>query len=279
MPTSRILSPEYLRKVAALADVWRPYGVRMYVSRQLRRADAAGRVDHRRSVGQRRGGLVEGQGRRNLRSHSRLWRFSGQGELRRSTRTRKPTVAPTPREPTCWPTRSRRTRATSSGGRLFMIEDIDPDRAKRAYIEFTRLDGQFRPNVVIQVKNGPIDFQPREPFHPLFGGMKQTPVIAEIQATQEYHRPGEASSLSRHDVGGVSAIGHACEGQRLNRRQSAGGKSLSQPPHGNGFRDESRLGHQLVRASFLAVELVCVRTAGVESGTARRKQSPTNGRA
>ncbi len=65
-------------------------------------------------------------------------------------------------------------------------EDVDPDRAKRAYIEFTRLDGQFRPNVLVQVKNGPIDFQPREPFHPLFGGMKQTPVLAEIQATQEY---------------------------------------------------------------------------------------------
>src|SRR5439155_3642107 len=65
-------------------------------------------------------------------------------------------------------------------------EDIDPDRAKRAYIEFTGLDGQFRPNVALQVKNGPIDFQPREPFHPLFGALKKTPVIAEIQATQEY---------------------------------------------------------------------------------------------
>ena len=65
-------------------------------------------------------------------------------------------------------------------------EDIDPDRVKRAYIEFTRLDGKFRPNVAIQAKNGPLDFQPREPFHPLFGGLKQTPVIAEIQATQEY---------------------------------------------------------------------------------------------
>ena len=75
-------------------------------------------------------------------------------------------------------------------------QDIDPDRAKRAYIEFTRLDGQFRPNVVVQVKNGPVDFQPREPFHPLFGGMKQTPVIAEIQATQEYPARRNISSIS-----------------------------------------------------------------------------------
>ena len=65
-------------------------------------------------------------------------------------------------------------------------EDVDPDRAKRAYIEFTRLDGQFRPNVLVQIKNGAIDFQPREPFHPLFGALQQTSTLAEIQATQEY---------------------------------------------------------------------------------------------
>ena len=54
-------------------------------------------------------------------------------------------------------------------------EDVDPDRAKRAYIEFTKLDGQFRPNVLLQVKNGAIDFMPREPFHPLFGALEKTP--------------------------------------------------------------------------------------------------------
>jgi alpha-glucuronidase len=48
------------------------------------------------------------------------------------------------------------------------------------------LDGKFRDNVIIQVKNGPIDFQPREPFHPLFGALQKTPVGAELQITQEY---------------------------------------------------------------------------------------------
>ena len=47
------------------------------------------------------------------------------------------------------------------------------------------LDGKFKPNVMLQVKNGPIDFQPREPFHPLFGAMKQTPVMGELQIVQE----------------------------------------------------------------------------------------------
>ncbi|HEU4787695.1 MAG TPA: alpha-glucuronidase, partial [Gemmatimonadaceae bacterium] len=64
--------------------------------------------------------------------------------------------------------------------------DVDPDRVKRAYLEFTPLDGRFRDNVIIQVKNGPLDFQPREPFNPLFGAMPRTPVMAELQITQEY---------------------------------------------------------------------------------------------
>src|SRR5262249_34410840 len=60
------------------------------------------------------------------------------------------------------------------------------DRAKRAFLEFVPLDGKFRDNVMLQVKTGPIDFQPREPFHPLFGTMKRTPLVAELQVTQEY---------------------------------------------------------------------------------------------
>src|SRR5207302_2748897 len=67
----------------------------------------------------------------------------------------------------------------------FGYDQNDPDRAKRAYLEFTPLDGKFRPNVLVQAKNGPIDFQPREPFHPLFGAMQQTHVMAELQITQE----------------------------------------------------------------------------------------------
>jgi len=60
------------------------------------------------------------------------------------------------------------------------------DRAKQAYDEFKPLDGKFRKNVLLQVKNGPVDFQPREPFSPLFGAMPQTPLVMEFQLTQEY---------------------------------------------------------------------------------------------
>ena len=60
------------------------------------------------------------------------------------------------------------------------------DRARQAWDEFKPLDGSFAPNVMVQVKNGAIDFQPREPFHPLFGAMPKTPLMMEFQITKEY---------------------------------------------------------------------------------------------
>ena len=70
--------------------------------------------------------------------------------------------------------------------RAFVYSPSDADRAKQAYLEFEPLDGQFRNNVIVQVKNGPIDFQPREPYSPLFSAMQHTPLMAEFQVTQEY---------------------------------------------------------------------------------------------
>jgi len=71
--------------------------------------------------------------------------------------------------------------------RAFVYSDEDPeDRAKQAYSEFKPLDGQFAENVLVQVKNGPLDFQPREPFHPMFGAMPKTPLMMEFQITKEY---------------------------------------------------------------------------------------------
>ena len=70
--------------------------------------------------------------------------------------------------------------------RAFVYGNSKEDRAKQAYDEFRPLDGKFRNNVIVQVKNGPIDFQPREPFHPLFGQMPHTNVGLEVQLTREY---------------------------------------------------------------------------------------------
>jgi alpha-glucuronidase len=191
----RILSPEYLRKVAALADVWRPYGVRMYLS-----ANFAAPV--------RLGGLTTAD---PLDQTVIGWWKAKADEIYRLIPDFGGFLVKANSEGQPGPKTYGRTHAEGANvladalaphngnviWRAFVYdEDIDPDRAKRAYIEFTRLDGQFRPNVAIQVKNGAIDFQPREPFHPLFGAMKQTPVIAEIQATQEYL--GQAKHLVYH---------------------------------------------------------------------------------
>src|SRR5207302_9851753 len=64
--------------------------------------------------------------------------------------------------------------------------EVPSDRVRQAYDELVPLDGAFRDNVLLQVKNGPLDFQPREPFHPLYGAMPRTPLMMELQITKEY---------------------------------------------------------------------------------------------
>ena len=70
--------------------------------------------------------------------------------------------------------------------RAFVYNPQSKDRAKQAYEEFMPLDGSFHDNVILQVKNGPVDFQPCEPYSPLFTSVKNTPVMVEFQITQEY---------------------------------------------------------------------------------------------
>ena len=70
--------------------------------------------------------------------------------------------------------------------RAFVYSPTSPDRANQAVEEFLPLDGKFADNVIVQIKNGPVDFQPREPFRPLFGKLKDTKMMAELQITQEY---------------------------------------------------------------------------------------------
>ena len=181
----RILTPEYLAKVAALADVWRPYGVRVYLSANVA---APLRLGGLKTADPLDGGVAS------------WWRTKA-GEIYKLIPDFGGFTVKANSEGQPGPKDYGRTHAEGAnvladalaphGGhviwRAFVYDDdVDRDRAKRAYIEFMKLDGQFRPNVLVQVKNGPIDFQPREPFHPLFGAMKETPVLAEIQATQEY---------------------------------------------------------------------------------------------
>jgi alpha-glucuronidase len=180
-----ILTPDYLAKVAALAELWRPYGLRVYLS-----ANVAAPI--------RLGGLTTAD---PLDPGVTAWWKAKAEEIYKLIPDFGGFLVKANSEGQPGPKDYGRNHAEGAncladavaghGGnviwRAFIYdEDVDPDRAKRAYIEFTKLDGQFRPNVLVQVKNGAIDFMPREPFHPLFGALNKTPVLAEIQATQEY---------------------------------------------------------------------------------------------
>src|SRR5690606_19612924 len=97
------------------------------------------------------------------------------------------------------------------------------DRVKQAYADLVPQDGTFRENVLLQVKNGPLDFQPREPFHPLFGAMPKTPLMLEVQITQEYLGQGthlvylapmfkETLDADTHCAGPGSLVAHVIDG-------------------------------------------------------------------
>jgi alpha-glucuronidase len=182
---TRILSAEYLRKVAALANVWRPYGVRMYLSANFAAPIRLGGLTTADPLDK---GVIDWWKAKADEIYKLIPDFGG--FLVKANSEGQPGPKTYGRSHAEGANVLADALAPHKGNvmwRAFVYdEDVDPDRAKRAYLEFTRLDGQFRPNVAIQVKNGAIDFQPREPFHPLFGALKQTPVIAEIQATQEY---------------------------------------------------------------------------------------------
>jgi alpha-glucuronidase len=175
----------YLEKAAALARVLRPYGIRVYLSANF----AAPRVLGGLSSADPHDVAVARWWRDKVAEIYRLIPDFG-GFLVKANSEGQP-----------GPQEYGRTHADganllaeavgSHGGivmwRAFVYdEEVDPDRVKRAYLEFVPLDGRFRDNVFVQVKNGPLDFQPREPFHPLFGRMPRTPLMAELQITQEY---------------------------------------------------------------------------------------------
>jgi alpha-glucuronidase len=141
--------------------------------------------------------------------------------------------------------------------RAFVYSPSNEDRAKQAYNEFTPLDGQFRDNVIIQVKNGPIDFQPREPFSPLFGSMKKTTVMPELQITQEYLGQSvhlvflstmweEFLKSDTYQEGAGSSVARSTDGSIFQQKHSAiAGVS-------NIGLDANWCGHQFAQANWYA---------------------------
>ena len=179
------LTAPYLEKAAALAGTLRPYGIRVYLSANFNAPRALG-------------GLATADPLDP--AVARWWRDKAT-EIYRLIPDFGGFLVKANSEGQPGPQDYGRTHADGAnmladavaphGGivmwRAFVYSaDVDPDRVKRAWLEFVPLDGRFRENVMVQVKNGPLDFQPREPFSPLFGAMPRTPLMAELQITQEY---------------------------------------------------------------------------------------------
>lgn len=180
-----ILKPQYLEKVSAIANVFRPYGIKVYLTARF-------------SAPVEIGGLQTAD---PLNAEVKAWWTKKVNEIYSYIPDFGGFLVKANSEGQPGPQDYKRNHADGSnmlaeavephGGivmwRAFVYDDNVPDdRAKQAYNEFKPLDGQFKKNVLVQVKNGAIDFQPREPFHPLFGAMPETPLMMEFQITQEY---------------------------------------------------------------------------------------------
>jgi alpha-glucuronidase len=179
------LTPRYIAKAAALADIFRPYGIKVYLSARF-------------SAPIELGGLKTADPRD--RRVAAWWKAKAD-EIYRAIPDFGGFLVKANSEGQPGPRDYGGSHADGAnmlaaavkphGGvimwRAFVYADTDPDdRAKQAYSEFKPLDGTFADNVIVQVKNGAIDFQPREPFHPLFGAMPRTPLMIEFQITKEY---------------------------------------------------------------------------------------------
>lgn len=180
-----VLTNDYLLKVKALADAFRPYGLKVYLTARF-------------SAPIEIGGLPTAD---PLNTAVQRWWKEKVKEIYQLIPDFGGLLVKANSEGQPGPQDYKRTHADGANmladavapykgiimWRAFVYSHETPDdRFKQAYNEFTPLDGRFRENVLVQVKNGPIDFQPREPFSPLFGAMPRTPLMMEFQLTQEY---------------------------------------------------------------------------------------------
>ncbi len=188
-----VLTPSYLEKVKVLADLFRPYGLKVYLTARF-------------SAPIEIGGLETAD---PLKPDVQNWWNEKVKEIYNYVPDFGGFLVKANSEGQPGPQNYDRTHVDGANmladalkpfngivmWRAFVYSDEEPvDRAKQAYNEFKPYDGNFRDNVMVQVKNGAIDFQPREPFHPLFGAMPQTPLMMEFQITQEYL--GQATNLA-----------------------------------------------------------------------------------
>ena len=179
------LTPRYLEKAAALARVFRPYGIKVYLSARFSAPQEIGDLKTSDPLNDE----VRRWWRRKVDEIYRLIPDFG-GFLIKANSEGQPGPQDYARSHADGANLFAAALAPYDGiviWRAFVYSDHqNEDRTRQAYDEFVPLDGKFADNVLLQVKNGPIDFQPREPAHPLFGAMPKTPLMLEVQITKEY---------------------------------------------------------------------------------------------
>jgi alpha-glucuronidase len=182
---SEFLTEKYIKKFAAIADVFRPFGIRVYLAPRFSAPIDLGKLPTADPLDP---AVIEWWKQKVDEIYKLIPDFGG--FLVKANSEGQP-----------GPRTYNRTHADGANmlaaalaphhgivmWRAF-VYDGKPgyDRAGAAYENLQPFDGKFAPNVLLQVKNGPIDFQPREPFHPLFGAMPRTQLMPEFQITQEY---------------------------------------------------------------------------------------------
>lgn len=181
-----ILEPLYLAKVAALARVLRPYGIRVYLSVPFSAPVTLGKLATADPLNP---SVRSWWARKVARIYRRIPDFGG--FLVKANSEGQPGPANYGRTQAQGANLLARALAPHGGivmWRTFVYSTSphSEDRVKQAYDIFKPLDGKFLPNVILQVKNGPLDFQPREPFHPLFGAMPRTHLMLAVEITKEY---------------------------------------------------------------------------------------------
>jgi len=182
--SAKILSPAYLEKVKAIAESLRPYGIKTYLSVNFSSPVLIGKLKKADPLDP----LVKQWWKDKAAEIYKLIPDFG-GFLVKANSEGQPGPQDYGRTHVDGANMLADALAPFNGivmWRAFVYNPSPEDRTKQAYKEFLPLDGAFKKNVILQVKNGPLDFQPREPFSPLFGAMSNTPVMPEFQITQEY---------------------------------------------------------------------------------------------
>ena len=182
----KMLTKEYLKEVKKIADILRPYGIRVYLSINFATPMALGDT----KTADPKDNSVRRWWRNKAREIYRMIPDFG-GFLVKANSEGQPGPGDYHRSHADGANMLADALAPYKGivmWRCFVYgaNHKGEDRVKQAVSEFQPLDGKFRKNVILQTKNGPLDFQPREPYSPVFDQIRETPNMVELQITQEY---------------------------------------------------------------------------------------------